>query len=289
MSISDDLAVLSNRVRQSRDLARRATDRSARIAHEAMATDYEGRIATLSENPLGVLFGLLDRHVPLSADDKQALLALPFTLCTFAASAYLVREGDAPTQCALLLSGFAYRQKLTRDGARQILSLHLPGEALDLQNLYLDRSDHNVQTLTRAQVAIIPRAALAEVARMRPAIDRAIIIALLIEASISREWLLNVGRRTARAQVAHLLCEFSTRLTMHGGAVGDVHELPMSQEQVGDALGLTPVHVNRTLRSLEEDGLLTRTGRSISFPAWDRLRVVADFSPQYLHLKQQRA
>ena len=194
-----------------------------------------------------------------------------------------------PTQCAFLVSGYAFRQKLNNNGGRQILSLHIPSEAIDLQNLFLDISDHCVQTLTNADVAIVPRQALAELSRTRPAIARAITTALLVEASIYREWLLNIGRRDARARIAHLLCEFATRLTSQGATEPDAHELPMTQEQLGDALGLTSVHVNRTLRTLEREGLLTRTGRSISFPAWERLREVADFSPRYLHLEQKAA
>ena len=234
-----------------------------------------------------VLANSLAKHALLSPEDVRAISELPFDLRIFPAGSYLFREGDAPKHNALLVSGFAFQHKLNQNGARQILSLHLPGDALGLQNLFLDMSDHNVQTLSQADVAIIPRAALAELARTRIAIARAITTSLLIEASISREWLLNVGRRDARARTAHLLCELGIRLTTKAETKNPAYELPMTQEQLGDALGLTSVHVNRTLRELERDGLLARTARSLSFPDWERLRQVAGFSPGYLHLKQK--
>lgn len=229
----------------------------------------------------------LESQAHLHAEDCEALLALPFTVRTLDQDGYVVREGQVPTQCSVLLSGFAYRQKLQMDGARQILSVHIPGDMLDLQNLFLDVSDHNVQAMVRSEVAFIPRAALVDLFHTRPAIGKAILLSLLVEASISREWLLNIGRRDARSRIAHLLCELASRLNLPEGANGGHYELPMSQEQIADALGLTPVHVNRTLRALEEEGLVSRKRRSVGFPEWSRLLHVAGFSSLYLHAGQQ--
>lgn len=240
-------------------------------------------------SPLDLMIRRLETHARLEDADRAALMALPYVLRTLDASSYLVREGYSPDQCAVLVTGFAFRQKLTGEGTRQIVSLHVPGDALDLQNLFLDIADHNVQTLTRAEVAIIPRAALREIVRANPAIAHAILVFVLIEASIFREWVLNVGRRDARSRVAHLLCEFAIRLDSLNLAEPGGYELPMTQEQIGDAVGLTPVHVNRTLKALEAQGLITRNRRHISFPQWQALREVADFSARYLHLSQQVA
>jgi CRP-like cAMP-binding protein len=117
----------------------------------------------------------------------------------------------------------------------------------------------------------------------RPAIMRAVLLDMLVEASILREWVTNIGRRSARSRLAHLLCEFACRLTAQG-FTGDAHELPMTQEQIGDALGLTSVHVNRSIKALEADGLISRARRHISFPDIAKLRDVGDFSSLYLHL-----
>ncbi|MEG3082251.1 Crp/Fnr family transcriptional regulator [Sphingomonas sp. PB2P12] len=243
---------------------------------------------SLPSGPLSLLVRKLETHAVLDADDRSALLSLPHTCRTYEASSYLVREGDAPVQCAVLLTGFAYRQKLSGSGMRQIVSMHIPGEALDFQHLFLEIADHNVQTLTRADVATIPRKALRDLVHSRPSIANAIFINTLVEASIFREWILNIGRRDARSRLAHFLCEFAVRLDMQGLTGPDGYELPMSQEQLGDALGLTAVHVNRTIKTLESDGLITRNRRRISFPRWEALREVADFSARYLHLVQQR-
>ena len=231
----------------------------------------------------------LETHSALTQADREAILALPYTLKTLEAQSYTIREGDMPTACAVLLSGFAYRQKLTGDGSRQIVSLHIPGEALDFQHLFLDVADHNVQTLTRAELAIVPRAPLQELARSHSAIGHAILVTLLVEASMFREWTLNVGRREAPVRLAHLLCELAVRLEAQGLADTYGYEIPMTQEQLADALGLTPVHVNRTLKALESEGLISRDKRRVNFPDWERMREMADFNQRYLHLQPQES
>lgn len=241
---------------------------------------------SLAPGPLGLMVDKLEYYGALSPGDRDALLALPYVLRTLDPASYLVREGDPPAQYATLVSGYAFGQKLTGEGARQIVSLHIPGDMLDLQNLYLDVADHNLQTLTRAELAIIPRKALRDLADGSAPITRALLTASLIETAMLREWLLNMGRRNARARLAHLLCEFATRLDAQGLPNQDGYELPMNQDQMADALGLTPVHINRTLRALESDGLVRRQGRYVGFPHWEALREIADFSGRYLHLPQ---
>jgi CRP-like cAMP-binding protein len=133
-------------------------------------------------------------------------------------------------------------------------AVHIPGDALDFQNLFLDVSDHSLQMLTRAEVAFVTIRDLQVLARERPAVGHAILVKILVEASIFREWVLNVGRRDATTRVAHLLCELGVRLDAEGLAEDYGYELPMTQEQLADAVGLTSVHVNRTLKALEAKG-----------------------------------
>jgi CRP-like cAMP-binding protein len=161
---------------------------------------------------------------------------------------------------------------------------HIPGEALDLQQLALDVADHSVQMLTRGQVAIVEQRHIRRLMAADPAVAHAIFTAVLVEGSMFREWVLNVGRRDARTRMAHLLCEFALRMERSGLAGGDGFELPITQEQLADAVGLTPVHVNRTLKALEATGLITRSKRVITFPSWQRMRDVGDFNQRYLHL-----
>ncbi|MGK6356981.1 Crp/Fnr family transcriptional regulator [Sphingomonas sp. DT-207] len=239
-------------------------------------------------HPLRLLVRKLETHHALSDADRQGVLDLPHRLRTVDAQSYLLREGDLPERCAVLLSGYAFRHKLTGDGARQILALHIPGEAVDFQNMFLNEADHNVQMLTQGQVAEVPRQAFEELALARPGVGRAILITTLVEASIFREWTLNIGRRDSRSRIAHMLCEFAIRLSAQGFEPEDAYELPMTQEQLADATGLTPVHVNRVLKALEAEGLIERNRRAIRFPHWQRMRDVADFNPRYLHIREER-
>jgi CRP-like cAMP-binding protein len=225
----------------------------------------------------------LERRAPLSAADRQALISLPHTVRRLGPNGHVVRDGDAADHCALLLSGFAFRYKITGQGGRQIISLHIASEFLDLQHSFLGVADTSVQTLTEADVAVIPTGALQSLVLANAAVGRALWMDTLIDASIFREWVVNVGRRDSRARVAHLLCEFSLRLEAAGMAHNHRYELPMTQEQLADAVGLTSVHVNRVLRQLEEEGLIDRNRRAITISDWARLRDVGDFNERYLH------
>jgi CRP-like cAMP-binding protein len=228
----------------------------------------------------------LESRLPLDEADKAAVRALPVHRRNMEPASYLVREGEAPESCAVLLSGFAYRHKVTTTGARQIIAVHMPGEFLDLQNSFLEVADHNVQALTRCDVVIIPVAALRKLAVERPTVAHAMWVDTLIDSAIFREWIVNVGRRDSIARIAHLLCEFALRLRVAGLAEEYSYELPMTQEQIADAVGLTPVHVNRVLKELGRQGLISRQKRAVEIVDWDRLRQIGDFSARYLHFER---
>jgi CRP-like cAMP-binding protein len=223
----------------------------------------------------------------LGKGDRDAILALPYRRKEVGRDQHLVREGQEPQACCLLLEGFAFRHKVTREGARQIISIHLPGELVDLQNSLLGLADHNVQTLTRAVVATIPQAALQELMDRQPAVARAMWIETLIDSSIFREWVVNVGRRDAQTRVAHLLCELLLRMEAAGLTREQGYDLPLTQAQLADATGLTPVHVNRVLKALREKGLISLESRSLRVLDLDALRAAGDFSELYLHHQPQ--
>jgi CRP-like cAMP-binding protein len=227
----------------------------------------------------------LETRGRLSEADRAAIRALPLTYRTMEPATYMVREGEPIEICVLLLSGFAYRHKVTGDGERQILSVHMTGEFLDLLNSFLDVADHNVQCLTRCDVAAVPVAALRALAENQPQVGRAMWIDTLIDAAIFREWIVNVGRRDSMSRISHLLCEFALRLEVAGLAREHRYELPMTQEQLADCTGLTPVHVNRVLKELGRLGLIERDKRSVNIVQWDRLQQIGDFNTRYLHLK----
>lgn len=183
----------------------------------------------------------------------------------------------------MLLRGFAFRQKLLSNRSRQIISIHIPTEFVDLQNGLLGVADHNVQSLDRCDVAVVPRAAILDIAASYPALRMAMWVDTLIDASIFREWVVNVGRRDARTRIAHLLCELALRLEKVDSGRNGLFYFPITQEQIADCTGLTAVHTNRTLQSLRKDGLIQLNARSLSILDWNGLREVGDFDQLYLH------
>lgn len=239
-----------------------------------------------SAAPLEPMVRKLEYRQQLDASDRSALLALPHKVKLLEAHDYVVRQGDRAEFSCVLLSGFAVRQKIVGNGYRQIVAIQMKGEIVDLQNSLLGIADHAVQMLTAGKIAMIPREEIIRVAFERPAVGRAMWIDTLVDGSMFREWVTNIGRRDARTRIAHLLCEFSLRLKLAGLGEPTNYELPMTQEQLADSTGLTPVHVNRTLKMLEADGLIQRTSaRAITIGDWRKLADVGDFQSGYLHLR----
>lgn len=242
-----------------------------------------GNTGATTQDASGYVLAKLARLVELDEEDRKAITALSFRLEQVPAGRHLIREGQLPIECCVLVKGFACRHKLTADGARQIVSFHLRGDILDIQHLMLERADHNVQAITASTIAWVPRSELEQLAWSRPAIGKGLWRDCLIDASIFREWVLNVGRRDGKARIAHMLCEFAARCQAAGLGDGGCFNLPMTQEQIGDATGLTSVHVNRMLKALRDDGAIDRKGRQVTISNWNRLREIADFDPTYLH------
>jgi CRP-like cAMP-binding protein len=229
------------------------------------------------------LFKRWARSVALSDDDRRALVGLPWLRKSYARESYLAREGDPTNICTLLLQGLTFRQKLVSDGARQIISFHIPGEFLDIQNCMLDIADHNVQALSRCTVAAVAKDALLEVMDARPNVRRAVWLDSLVDASVFREWVVNVGRRDAKQRIAHLLCELAARLKASGASNGSTYDFPLTQEQIADATGLTAVHTNRTLQALRKADLISLSQSRLQILNWDSLAEAGDFSERYLH------
>ena len=222
----------------------------------------------------------------LSLEDRAAIMALPFTLKTLERHQFIVRERELATHSCVMLKGYSIRTKVVGSGERQIVAIHMRGEVVDLQNSMLKVADHGVQMLTPGRVAMIPREDVARLTLERPKVGQAMWIDTLVDGSIFREWIANVGRRDARTRIAHMLCEFAVRLRVAGLGEDTRYELPMTQEQLADTTGLTPVHVNRTLKGLVKDGLIERAHpRAVYIGDWRKLAEVGDFDSNYLHLK----
>ncbi|HEY8592652.1 MAG TPA: Crp/Fnr family transcriptional regulator [Sphingomicrobium sp.] len=241
----------------------------------------------INESTLEPFVAKLAYRAELDADDRHAIRTLPFTIRRMERSEFLIRERELATHSSVMLSGFSIRHKLVASGHRQIVAIHLKGEAVDLQNSMLKVADHSVQMLTAGKVAMIPREAIVELTLARPRVGHAMWIDTLVDGSIFREWTANVGRRDARTRMAHLLCEFSLRLKSAGLGDETGYELPMTQEQLADTTALTSVHVNRTLKALEKEGLISRTNpRMVRIGDWRRLAEAGDFDSSYLHMRE---
>ena len=237
--------------------------------------------------PLEPLLRKLQYWQKIGPEDAAAVLALPHVIKRLEQSQYIVREFDRADYSCVMLSGFAMRQKIVVGGQRQILSIHMRGEAVDLQNSLLGTADHSVQMLSAGTIAMIPREEIQRIAFERPAVGKAMWLDTLVDGSIFREWIANIGRRDARTRIAHLLCELSLRLKVAGLGQQTGYEMPLTQEQIADATGLTPVHVNRSIKSLEADKLIERSNpRSITIGDWRKLADFGDFNSHYLHLRE---
>jgi CRP-like cAMP-binding protein len=227
----------------------------------------------------------LSYRIELTAEDRAAILQLPHHVRTIQRGHFVVREREKTFHSCLMLSGICARTKIVGTGHRQIVAVHIRGDMVDLQNSLLQVADHSVEALTTSKVAMIPREEIVRLAEERPQVGRALWLDTLVEGSISREWVANIGRRDARTRIVHVFCEFAVRLRVAGLVEDDSYELPMTQEQLADATGLTAVHVNRTIRALEAEGLIERTHpRSVHYKDWRTMAEVGDFDSNYLHL-----
>ena len=237
-----------------------------------------------TQDVVDLLVARFEKRTPLSAEARAAFQALPFKLKTYPKHSHLVREGDRVKIAQMIVNGLAFRHKVTAEGARQIVSLHMRGDFVDLEGSLLSCSDHNVQVLETCTVAELPRAMIVDLIDQHGALAHAMWVDTLIDASIYREWIVNVGRRDARRAMCHLLCEFGRRLEFAGLADGGSYQLPMNQEQLADCLGITPVHVNRVLKGLDSEGLIVRHQRFVEVPDRERLAQAGGFNELYLHL-----
>ncbi|MGH1572677.1 Crp/Fnr family transcriptional regulator [Methylobacterium sp. P31] len=226
---------------------------------------------------------------PLSSKERAALLNLPMQVAQFDAYQDIVREGDRPSRCFALLEGFTSVYKCMRSGKRQVMAYHVAGDMPDIQSLHLKVLDMSISTVSPCRVAFVQHEAVHALVRANPRLADVFWRATLIDAALVREWMLNNGRRDAYARMAHLFCELITRLDAAGLASGLSCDLPMTQIELADALGITNVHVNRTMRELKAAGLITLRSRRLTVHDWNALQEVAEFDPTYLHLSRRDA
>ena len=226
----------------------------------------------------------LGTYAQMDANDREAILALPTEIRTIVNNRRISYPGQAGIELVVLLEGFSLRQKLTSSGHRHISAVNIAGDALNTSAMFLNDIDYEVAPVSGATVAVIPREAALALFDERPAVRTAVFASLLVDASIGREWLLNVTRRPSGARVAHFLCEHAARMTGRGLVENEIIDLGVTQDQLADVLGLTAVHINRTLRGLESDGLINRPGRYYEIKDMIALQEAGDFKPSHSRL-----
>jgi CRP-like cAMP-binding protein len=199
----------------------------------------------------------------------------------------IVRSGTTLSASTLLIDGIVCRYKDLADGQRQIMELHVAGDFVDLHGFLLKRLDHNVGTLTPVRIAMVAHDSLRGITETHPHLGRMLWFSTLLDAAIHREKILSIGRRSAMARIAHVFCELLVRLRLVGLADEKSYALPLTQADLADVTGLTSVHVNRMLKRLRDDGLLTFRGGRVEISDWEALQRVAEFDPSYLHLERR--
>jgi CRP-like cAMP-binding protein len=229
----------------------------------------------------------LERVFALSADERQAILSLPARMTDIKADQDIVRLGDRPSRSCFILDGMACTYKISGEGKRQIVNFHIPGDVPDLQSIYLGVLDVSIGTITPCRVGFVPHEAMRELCAKYSRIAGALWRETLIDAAIFREWITNVGQRPAPSRIAHLMCEFVARFRVVGLADGNTIQFPITQSEIGDATGLSNVHVNRSIQALRKQGLISLQDSTLMVLDWERLCEFADFDPIYLHLRDE--
>lgn len=231
-----------------------------------------------------LLIRKLEQFSPLSAEERETLQALPIRLRECARGELIVQQGTRQEESAIMMTGFAFRFKILPDGARQIVALQIPGDFVDLHSFVLKPMDHAVAAASPARVGRVAHSAIEAMLEKHPRLARPLMWDMAVDAAISREWLATMGRRSAYQQIAHLFCELYFRMDWAGLVRDKGFEMALTQAELGDACGLSTVHVNRSLQALRKDGLIVLESHSLVVPDIDKLVAAADFDPAYLHL-----
>lgn len=227
----------------------------------------------------------LERRDRLSAEEQAIVRGMMGKMRNIAAKQDIIREGERVTDSCLLISGYAARYNILSDGARQISAIHVPGDFLDLHSLLLGRMDHSVTGLTPCEIVLVPHDLLRGLTETHPHLTRLFWLSTLIDAAIHRRWIVTAGGFPAQGQLAHLICELYTRLNVVGLVSDYAFHFPLSQIDLADALGISTVHVNRTIKELRTQGLIQWQGGQMQILDWDRLREIAQFDAAYLDLE----
>ena len=236
---------------------------------------------------LAPLYARLGWRDALAEEERRALRNIANAAKVYPGGTDVVQEGDRVTKSTLVVEGFAIRYRLMQDGDRQITNIHLAGDFVDLHSFLLKIMDHSVGALSDCTMVTFDHEHLREVTRDYPHLTRLLWLSTLLDAAINREWIVGLGRLSAFARLAHLICELYVRLQIVGRAADHSLVVPITQTELGDTLGISAVHVNRVLQDMRERNLVTWRGPRIDILDWEGLAKAAEFDARYLHLERE--
>jgi len=226
----------------------------------------------------------LEYGARLTDEDRRLVEGITRTAHRVRPRKDIIREGDPPKDAHLIMEGFACRYKQLPDGDRQIMAFFVPGDLCDFHVQILGQMDHSIGTVTACSVVSLSPETI-DGLTSNPRINRGLWWMTLVDEGTLREWLVNVGQRSSAERLAHLICELRLRLLSVGMAEPDRFDFPLTQNDLAEAMGMTPVHVNRMMQQLREEGLIRTEHRHIIILDYERLRDFAQFDANYLHLR----
>jgi CRP-like cAMP-binding protein len=229
----------------------------------------------------------LRRRDAVDADEERAIRGLVSETRRIAVHKTLVREAEELQHSILLIDGWLARAVDMQGGVRAITALHVSGDFADLHGFTLKYLDHDVVALTDCIVALVPHERLTRLTIQFPHLARIYWFSTNVDAAVHRQWTVSLGRRNAISRMAHLFCELFLRLEVAGATDGLSYDFPLTQDQLASCLGLTPVHVNRTLQALRRRGLIELQNKRLTILNRSELETVAEFDPSYLYLDRR--
>ena len=233
-------------------------------------------------NPLTMKLEQFVRFDQAEREQLNALLAFPTQ--TFAPREVIIAEGDKVGNVHLVLTGLAARSKILASGDRQFMALLIPGDLCDVEVFVLEGMDHDIVAVSETTCVLIPAERIEELLTESSRLTRALWWSTMVDSAILREWIIDQGSRDARERLAHLFYELLVRYRVVGETTDDALPFPLTQEELGDAMGMTAVHANRTLQQLRSEGVIQLENRVLTVLDRERLRSIAQFEPKYLHL-----
>lgn len=233
-------------------------------------------------NPLTMKLEQFTRFEPSERLRLDEILQHPTK--TYPRGRAIIREGEKVGHIHLVLKGFAGRAKTLDDGTRQFMAFMFPGDLCDLEVFVLEAMDHEILALTRTTCVLIPADEMETLLTESSNITRALWWSTMTDSAVLREWIVNHGSRNARKRIAHLLCEILVRYRLIGEGANNTVPFPLTQEELSEATGMSPIHANRMLQELRSQGLVELSNRVLTILDFEELRKAADFDPSYLHL-----